>query len=113
MEYRAHERLKMIRESLGYTRGEFTDEFGFESSRIGNIEKGRTMINVEDLEMISRQLSEVICFLVYGGNIWIDDLEISQSSKSKLLLSIYQAGRLANEEYLNSKFKYRHGNQES
>lgn len=113
MEYRAYERLKLIREGMGFTRGEFTAEFGFEASRIGNIEKGRTMLNVDDLEKIASQLPEVIGFLVYGEDIWIDDLKSSSHSKSKLLLSLYESGRLASYEYLNSKFKYRHDNQEN
>jgi transcriptional regulator with XRE-family HTH domain len=105
--FRAGERLFIIRELLGLTREEFSDQIGIKYVRINNVEKLTAKANEEDFAQIGIHLPELLPFFAYEADIELDALKKSDSALCRLI-----AEKIESDNYFSKfdfKDKIKHG----
>lgn len=107
MEFTAGERFQIVREMLEISREDFSDLTGIPFTRLRNIEHNRTILNVDDLQLLAKILPELLPWIIYEGNINLDELRASRHQLSRSVAEIFEYGRLPGGRVFRSRFKQR------
>lgn len=112
MEFSAGERFQIVREMLDFTREDFAKLTGIPFTRLRNIEHERTILNVEDFQKLAAVLPELLPWIIYEGDINLDDLRASKHPQSRVMAEIFEqgrqpGGRMPGGRVFKSRFKRR------
>ncbi|WP_299947173.1 helix-turn-helix transcriptional regulator [uncultured Microbulbifer sp.] len=80
------ERLRIVRDALGFTQKEFSDALGLKSYQIRNIEYGRHRVTEEVFAAFGKAMPELLPWIAFGGTISVEQLRQSTGELSKLLV---------------------------
>ncbi len=97
MKLSAGERIKIIRDLTGYTREQFAEQINVELLRMRNIEQGKVRVAEMEFAGVGILLPEMVAWLVYEGDIVLDDLKNSESPLSRLIAARIDAGHVPEE----------------
>ncbi|MEW5250715.1 helix-turn-helix domain-containing protein [Microbulbifer sp. 2201CG32-9] len=102
-------RLRIIRETLGFTQPEFAEKLGLKFHQIQNIEYGRHRITEEVFATVGKNMPELLPWVAYGGQTDIEVVRKSDNPLCKLIATRIDIG-LAAPAFLKSTHD---GNQEN
>ena len=93
MEFRAGERLKVVRDLMGVTRQDFADMLGIDFIRLRNVEQLRARMSEDEFAVIGEQFPELMPWLVYEGPVDLQALKDSQHHLCRLVAARIDAGQ--------------------
>lgn len=105
MKHKAGERVKALRELIGFTREDFADLLGIDFVRLRNIEQRKVRMAEEEFAVIGKSFPEMIHWIAYEGDISLDGLRNSEENLCRLIAAKYVAGQLPDGFELESKIK--------
>ncbi|WP_299945978.1 helix-turn-helix transcriptional regulator [uncultured Microbulbifer sp.] len=85
-------RLRIIRETLGFTQSEFAEKLGLKFHQVQNIEYGRHRITEEVFASIGKAIPELLPWVVYGGLTKIEAVRDSEKPLCKLIAARIDIG---------------------
>lgn len=92
-------RLRIIRETLGFTQSEFAEKLGLKFHQVQNIEYGRHRITEEVFASVGKTMPELLPWVVYGSLAKIEAMRDSDTPLCKLIAARIDIG-LATPEFL-------------
>jgi len=96
MQFKAGERLKMVRELMGLTREEFAEDTGLNPVRLKNVEYFKVRMSELEYDAVIKTLPELACFVTHEGMISADRLRTSSNPRLRLIVSRLEAGDIDN-----------------
>lgn len=105
MEFSAGERFQIVREMLDFTREDYAELTGIPFTRLRNIENDRTILNVDDLQKLALVMPEMLPWIIYEGDINLDELQKSKFPQSRVVADMFEQGRLPGGRVFKSRFK--------
>lgn len=94
MRYKTNERVKAVRELLGFTQEAFAAHMGLPFMRYRNIEQGQCRVAEEEFAGFGRNYPEFLHFITFEGPIVFDALKTSDNKLLRLAAANIDAERL-------------------
>ena len=91
MEFKAGERLRMVRELMGLTREEFAEDMGLSAVRLKNVEYFKVRMSELEYDAVTEAFPELSCFVTHEGAISADRLRASSNARLRLIISRLEA----------------------
>lgn len=95
MEFKAGERLRMVRELMDLTQKEFAQETGLNATRIKNLEQFKVRVSELEYDAVAETYPELVAFFAHEGLISENRLRTSSNPRVRLIMSLLDAGDLA------------------
>lgn len=89
----ASDRIKWLRQVIGYNQAEMAELLGVDFFRYKNIEQKKARVTEGEFEPLCRKFKGLIHFLVYGGVISLDELLESKEPLERMLAAAIESGR--------------------
>lgn len=97
-----NERLKIVREELGYTQEQFAEIMEMSLSGYKKIERGEVKLSLEKIYILNKKLGLSADYILFGkkpefGEVWMEACKLSDLEKWKTFMRLYS--------YLSKKLK--------
>ncbi|WP_020410986.1 hypothetical protein [Hahella ganghwensis] len=94
MGLKAGERLKGMRELMGFTRMRFAEFLDINLIRLKNLEQLKARVAEDEFEKLGKMFPEMMPWLVYGGKISLSELERSDNEYCQLIALKIKIGEI-------------------
>ena len=94
MQYKTNERVKALRELLGFTQEKFASYLGVPFVRYRNIEQGQCRVAEEEFATLGKNFPELLPFMTFEGPISLTALQQSENNLLRLVAAKIEAEQL-------------------